>query len=250
MTQQTSFRDIEKLSAYLDNQLSRADLARVEAKLAVEPRLQEILLELRQARALLKHTPRQRVPHNFTLTPKMVGMRPPLPRSVPIFRLASITAAVMLFLSFAFNFLAPIAAAPSLASEPQRLQSGGGCGYDNLADCGDVAMEASAYGIGGGLQETTTPGEVTAMSIASMVPGTTTPEPTPEASLRTLEQPTQAANITPTELPSPETPPSEKAQTQPVLNSLQMGLILLVLVFGGTALLIRQINILRWQKRQ
>jgi len=244
MNQQPSFRDIEKVSAYLDNQLSRVDRARLEAKLAVEPRLQEVLLELRQASSLLKNTPWRRVPHNFTVTPKMMGMRPPLPRSIPVFRLASLTAAVMLFLSFAFNFLAPIAAAPSLASESQRIQSGGGCGNDNPADCGDVAMEAPAFGFGG------TPGEVTAMSVASLPQETTTPEPTPEAGLRIKEQPTEAANIAPTDLPAPNTSPSEKAQTQPVLNTLQMGLILLVIVFGGAAILIRQLNILRWRKRQ
>ena len=89
------------------------------------------------------------------------------------------------------------------------------------------------------------------MAVAPDAFNTTTPESTPEASLRAMEQPTQAANDTSTDLPVTEAPASEKAQPQPqpVLNLFQLSLVVLVLVFGGSALLIRFINIQRWRKR-
>ena len=250
MRKQTSFRDIQKLSAYLDRQLSKSGQAHLEAKLAEQPELQEILMELRQARTLLHKTPLHRVPRNFILTPKMVGMRPPLPRSVPIFRLASITAAVLLVISFSFSYLAPIVSAPSLAAAPLFSQGGGGCGYDDPADCGDVVMEAP-YGIGGGSPETATPEELAAMPIAPEAVDATTPETTPEESLRAMQQPTQDENIVSPQEPSLDTPPSEKSldQPQPIMNPFQIGLVLFVIICGISAFLIRQINIQRWRKR-
>lgn len=251
MTQQTSFRDIKKLSAYLDKQLSRLEQARVEALLAEQPELQEMLKDLHQARALLQKTPRKSLPRNFTLTPKMVGMRPPIPRSVPVFRMASFTAAVLLFITFTFNYLAPIASAPSLAAAPLYAQSGGGCGSDDPADCGDVAMESVPFGIGGGPPETPTPELMAAMPIAPNTMETSTPEATPEAGMRTMQQPTQVENTISPDLPTLEPLPSEKSgsQTKPLLNSFQIGLVLLAIISGISAFLIRQINIQRWRKR-
>ncbi len=255
MRKQTSFTDIKKLSAYLDKQLSRAEQARLEARLSERPDLHEILVDLRQARTLLQKTPLQRVPRNFTLTPKMVGMRPPVPRSVPVFRLATITAAVLLFISFTFNYLTPFASAPSLAAAPQFSQSGGGCGYDDPADCGDVAMEAVPFGIGGGAPETATPEELAAMAAApealDATSADTTLEATPEADQRTMQQPTQVANNTSPDLPALDPLPSEKsqAQPQPFVSTFQMGLVLLVIICGSSAFLIRQISIQRWRKR-
>lgn len=251
MTKQTSFRDIKKLSAYLDNQLSRSELARMETRLSEQPALQEILAELRQARNLLQKTPRQRVPRNFTLTPKMVGMRPPIPRSVPVFRIASVTAALLVFISFTFNYLAPIVSAPNLAAAPQYSQSGGGCGFDDPADCGDAILEAVPYGIGGGSPETAAPEEQASMAAIAEGPDTITPESTPEDDLRIIEQPTEIANVISPDLPTIDTLPSEKsqAQPQPVLNTFQLGLVLLALICGICAYLIRQINIHRWRKR-
>jgi len=251
MRKQTSFKDIKKLSAYLDKQLSKVEQTRLEARLAEQPDLQEILVELRQARTLLQKTPRQRVPRNFTLTPKMVGMRPPVPRSVPVFRLATITAAILLFISFTFNYLTPIASAPSLAAAPQFAGKGGGCGYDDPADCGDAVMESVPFGIGGGSPETATPEELAAMPVEPAAMDSTTPEATPEAGLRAMQQPTQVANIISPDLPALDTPPSEKSQAQPQtpMSTFQIGLGLLVIICGFITILIRQINIQRWRKR-
>ena len=73
-------RDLELLSSYLDGQLKPSDSARLEARLATDPALREVLGDLRAARGLLRQLPMRREPRNCTLTPKMVGENPPLPR--------------------------------------------------------------------------------------------------------------------------------------------------------------------------
>jgi hypothetical protein len=107
MTNTPSFRDVEKLSAYLDGQLKPSEIARLETRLQTEPQLASILKDLRQTRGLLRQLPQRRAPRNFTLTPKMVGQKPPLPRTYPIFRFATALATLFLFLTFATNFMAP-----------------------------------------------------------------------------------------------------------------------------------------------
>lgn len=107
MRQTPSFRDVEKLSAYLDGQLKPSEKARLESRLQSDPELASILKELRQTRGLLRQLPKRRAPRNFTLTPKMVGQKPPLPRTYPVFRLATVLATLLLFFTFATNFMAP-----------------------------------------------------------------------------------------------------------------------------------------------
>lgn len=107
MTPTPSSRDVKQLSAYLDGQLKPSEKARFEARIQTDPKLASVLKDLRQARGLLRQLPQRRAPRNFTLTPKMVGQKPPLPRTYPVFRLASALATLLLFLTFATNFMAP-----------------------------------------------------------------------------------------------------------------------------------------------
>lgn len=107
MTQTPSFRDVEKLSAYLDGQLKPSEISRLESRLQAEPELASVLKDLRQARGILRQLPQRRAPRNFTLTPKMVGLKPPLPRTYPVFRFATVLATLLLFFTFATNFMAP-----------------------------------------------------------------------------------------------------------------------------------------------
>jgi hypothetical protein len=124
MTQTYSFRDVEKLSAYLDGQLKSSEAARLESRLQTEPELASILKDLRQTRSLLRQLPQRRAPRNFTLTPKMVGQKPPLPRAYPTFRFATVLATLLLFFTFAANSIAP-----SLATTvPYPYGRGGGGG--------------------------------------------------------------------------------------------------------------------------
>ena len=75
MKEQVSRRDLEKLSAYLDEQLNSKQRTLIDARLRDEPDLVEALSSIRQTRLILRATPRLKVPHNFSLTPEMVGQR-------------------------------------------------------------------------------------------------------------------------------------------------------------------------------
>lgn len=107
MTRTPSFRDVEKLSAYLDGQLKPSEAARLEARLQTDPELASILQDLRETRGVLRQLPQRRAPRNFTLTPKMVDLKPPMPRTYPVFRFATALTTLLLFLTFATNFMAP-----------------------------------------------------------------------------------------------------------------------------------------------
>ena len=113
---QPSSHDTELLSAYLDGQLSKADSARLESRLKTDPELRTVYEGLRQSQVVLRKLPARRAPRNFTLTPKMAGIKPPLPRAFPVFRLASALAAVLFFLGYALNLSVPLAASMSAAT--------------------------------------------------------------------------------------------------------------------------------------
>jgi anti-sigma factor RsiW len=100
-----SFRDIEQLSAFLDGQLSQAQKTRLEARIKSDPALAAMLEELRQARTLLRHMPGRRAPRNFTLTPRMAGIRPPVPRAVPVLSWSSAIAMMLFACTLGFNLL-------------------------------------------------------------------------------------------------------------------------------------------------
>ncbi|MCJ7709097.1 MAG: zf-HC2 domain-containing protein [Anaerolineales bacterium] len=80
-------RDLEKLSAYLDGELTPAEAARLDARLREEAPLAEALAEMRATKRALGLLPMLRPPRNFTLTPEMAGIREP--RRYPVLRWAS-----------------------------------------------------------------------------------------------------------------------------------------------------------------
>lgn len=100
-------RDLELLSSYLDGQLTPSDSARLESRLKSDGQLASTLDDLRAARTLLRQLPKRRAPRNFTLTRKMVGLNPPLPRSYPAFRFATVVATLLFFFTFGINTFAP-----------------------------------------------------------------------------------------------------------------------------------------------
>lgn len=75
MTTPLSTSDWEKLSAYLDGQLSASEQTRLTQRLEARPELKRALEDLRQTRLILRSAPRRRAPRNFTLTPQMVPQR-------------------------------------------------------------------------------------------------------------------------------------------------------------------------------
>ena len=90
-----SNRDWEKLSAYLDGQLSNKDLAKLKARFNQEPELRKALHEISKTRAAVRSLPLVRAPRNFTLKPEMVGLQTRTPRLYPVFRLASVLASIL-----------------------------------------------------------------------------------------------------------------------------------------------------------
>ncbi len=91
-------RDLELLSAYLDNALPAKDAPHLELRLQDEPELRAQLAELRGTRRLLRELPVLPVPRNFTLRPEDVEA--PI-RSVGLPWMRWATAAV----AFAFAFV-------------------------------------------------------------------------------------------------------------------------------------------------
>jgi len=96
MTENISRRDWERLSAYLDQQLSAKESARLKARMQTDIVLLNAFKELQMARVALKQLPHLRAPRNFTLTPEMVGIRKQQPsRWYPAFRFASMLTSLL-----------------------------------------------------------------------------------------------------------------------------------------------------------
>jgi anti-sigma factor RsiW len=90
-----SERDLERLSAYIDGQLTAVETAELEARLAAEPDLKQWLQELRWTAAGLKSLPAHPAPRHYRLTPEMVGQTASGWR-LPTLRLATAVVAVAL----------------------------------------------------------------------------------------------------------------------------------------------------------
>lgn len=117
----TRKRELELLSAYLDDELRVTQRQALEARLLHEPELQEQLENLHQTKVMVGYLPRLRAPRHYTLTPEMVTVRPQ--KKQPFFgtlRLASALAAFLLMVSFGVEFLftsGPLAQ-PRLGAKP------------------------------------------------------------------------------------------------------------------------------------
>ncbi len=107
MKSQKITRHWTELSAYIDGQLPANKAARLEKRLSSDSALRVEYQDLLRTRKMLRSLPKRRVPRNFTLTPDMV--RAPRRRIfsflVPTLRLSSSAAALMLALTFAFEFM-------------------------------------------------------------------------------------------------------------------------------------------------
>ena len=99
-------QELNTLSAYLDGELSIAEQEKLEALLNRETDLRDRLEALRKTRLLVRRLPRQNAPHNFTLTADMVEVYKKNPQPlVPILRLASSLAAILLVVLFGVELL-------------------------------------------------------------------------------------------------------------------------------------------------
>jgi hypothetical protein len=121
------FRDIELLSSYLDGQLGPSDSARLESRLQSDPQLASAFDDLRAARSILRKLPARKAPRNFTLTRKMVGGKPPMPRGYSFFRFSSALATALLVMTYTLNLLSGMGMGAG-APHPQSGGGGGGQG--------------------------------------------------------------------------------------------------------------------------
>ena len=241
MTQTTSFRDVELISAYLDSQLSQAEKARLEARLKIEIQLRSTMDEMSYSRELLRKLPARRAPRNFTLSPKMAGVKPPLPRAFPIFRMASALATVLFFFVFAANLAVPTWASNRLAAPAQ------------VVGLGEASRNSSPFAL-----EAAAPAAPQA-DAASLAPSPEAPMLQPAPTQAAIEL--FAATGAPAEsgpqakaIPSAQGQPAfapELAPNQPPVSAvLQFGLLGLAVVSGGTAFFMRVRADNRWFKAQ
>lgn len=234
-------RDIELLSSYLDGQLkSEAERARLEARLSSDPELRAVLSDLRSTRGLLRQLPMRKAPRNFTLTPKMVGKNPPLPRTYPAFRFVTALASLLLFFTVGLNFLAP-----QLASQPPAFGMGGGGAPEVFSAQAPAATEAAA----GDAFATEAPA-VEAPAPAEEPPAELAPMPTAssEESTTTREAESAVAKEGETGNAAAQDQPQAPIQ-QPVPPAWQISLAA-VAVFGALVmLLMRQMAANRWRQK-
>lgn len=228
-------RDLELLSSYLDGQLSPSDSARLEARLGRDPELRSVLRDLRGARSLLRQLPMRKAPRNFTLTPKMVGKNPPLPRAYPAFRFTTALATLLLFISFGLNFLRP-----QLASAPPAFGMGGG---GDTFSAESAVTEAPAA--------TEAPAIAQAPSIGA-APLPTATAPSQEDATRIMETPIDKSAETMTangveSLPAQEPPaPNEIPPVSSVWQWLLAGI---ALVSAFVMVMMRQVSLNRWRRK-
>ena len=222
-------RDVELLSAYLDGQLKPSDSARLEARLKSDSELVSVMDDLRAARNLLRRLPQRRAPRNFTLTPKMVGKNPPMPRTYPFFRFATTIATLLFFFTFGLNFLAP-----QMAVQP--VGSGGGGPADLFSQEAPAAAESSI---------------ATEAPAATEAPFAAAPQPT---LMPTLDDAARAAETevanTGSAADQEQAKIANEALPAPVSSAWQIALAGVALVGAFFMLLMRQSAFRRWRQKE
>jgi hypothetical protein len=113
----TSPQDLERLSAYLDNQLSPREKAQLEARLEKETELKATLDDLRQTVRALRSLPVVKPPRHFTLSPQQVGAVVAPWRGFQALRLATAVAAMALMVVFAGDLAGSLTATMSPAAQ-------------------------------------------------------------------------------------------------------------------------------------
>jgi len=227
--------DIEQLSEYLDGRLKPSDSARLETRIHSDPALASALDALRESRNILRRMPKRRAPRNFTLTRKMVGLKPPLPRSYPVFKFATAFAAFLFFISFFATRSMPLGAA---APAPASYGIGGGGGADVPATEESLMMESV-------LAPTEAPAtEAPVQAYATEPPALPTdmanlaPQATPEGDTARVTEDPAAKNIPDDVAPQP---------APPLFTNWQIGLAALAIIGALTMLLLRFMAARKWK---
>ena len=256
---QPSFRDIELLSAYLDGQLSQADAARLESRIESDPELRSVYDDLRQSQALLRKLPARRAPRNFRLTPKMAGIKPPLPRAFPVFRLASALAAILFFLGYAVNLSSPAASIRTSAPFAYGIGSSAPAAVEMAAPAAtDLPAPTSAPSVEPVEAPKFAPTQEP--SLAAQDNYAQTPDPENTGASEPAQTEGAALSATPTELEQAEgttlpdmarsssNPAPVEPLTLPVHPAWLAGLLGLTVISGAMAFLVRARTERNWSK--
>ena len=114
-------QDFDRLSAYIDNQLSPAEKAALEARLKREPDLQAALRDLRQTVSALRSLPVVKPPRSFTLRPEQARAIARRGALFPALRLAAALSTVIFALVVAGDFATTSSLTNLAASVPQSV---------------------------------------------------------------------------------------------------------------------------------
>jgi hypothetical protein len=237
-------RDIELLSAYLDGELKPSDLTKLETRLKSNPELASVLNDLRATRTLLRKLPTRKAPRNFTLTRQMAGQNPPLPRTYPIFRLATAVATLLFFLSFGINTFGT-----QMASQSMFGIGGGGGGSGGEVE--SYAAEAPAMES----PAAPAPAEPAAPSADSALAPPITEVPPSEEAARIIETPSEkngeGENLAGQSQPQVSEDALQSSEVQnpaPLVSSVwQIGLAIIAVVSALFMGLMRQLSARRWK---
>lgn len=232
-----TFRDVELLSAYLDGKLSQADSARLVSRLKTDPELRSVLNDLSSSRSLLRKMPQRRAPRNFTLTPQMARVKPPLPRAVPALRWATSLATLLLFVTIAANALSPSLAAPAFGR-------GGGGGEAPMLESAPAAAapeapatEAPALDAAPAATEAPT---LEASESYSMTTEALPTDTTAQKDMGTVQSPLMEN--------APLTAPEPAPASAPIPLAWQLGLLVVALCTGGLAYILVALADNSWRR--
>ena len=236
-------RDTEQLSAYLDGELKPSDSTKLEARLKTDPELASVLNDIRATRTLLRKLPSRKAPRNFTLTRKMVGQNPPLPRTYPIFRFATAVATLLFIFSIGVNSFGAQMASSQGVSFVMGGRGGGGDSESLAADA--PAMEPA-------VEEAIMTEEPAAVAPAESELYDTGEESSADAAPDLAEDPAVDDSARVTESQSPKTGDAEQIQIQQktprfVSTVWQFGLAIVALVGALLMGLMRQLSARRWK---
>ena len=233
-------RDTEQLSAYLDGELKPSDLTKLEARLKTDPELASVLSDIRAARTLLRKLPSRKAPRNFTLTRKMVGQNPPLPRTYPVFRFATALATLLFFFSIGVNSFGTQMASRNVA---YGIGGSGGGGDSESFAAEAPALDAPAEPPADEESELYSSAPATEEPSVELAPQPAEVQPTDDA-LRTEELPSskngEAENATGVEQVRQEAP-------RIISVAWQIGLAIAALISALLMGLMRQLSARRWK---
>jgi hypothetical protein len=103
MNRDISSQDWQRLSDYLDKQLSEKEALRLEAELNQRPDLKEAYDDLKVTHTMLHALPYRRAPHNFTLSTQQVSSKARRITLFPVFSFVSLASTLALILVLIFQ---------------------------------------------------------------------------------------------------------------------------------------------------